>query len=227
MPQPFTLSFAGCAWCVPYHFGVAHTLQQRGLPAQTVYVGASSGALAAAALAAGLDPKDCFQGTLRSAARVARRWRGPAGRMSELVRDALEELLPKDAHERAHGRFRASVTKLPLLQTRLLPLGRLRSRRELIELVLASCYIPLYYERPARWRRGLYLDGGLRNNQPRLGPHTLTVSPFRDPRAPAQIRPAQPPPRRWALFPTEQSLRHLFDEGRRDAERFEGLPVAG
>lgn len=138
--------------------------------------------------------------------------------MSELVQHALDSMLPHDAHERVAGRFFASVTALPHMQNRLEPQTRLTSRKELIALVLASCYIPLYYERVARFRGLPYLDGGATDVLPTRDPATLTVSPM--PSHGAHITPRTRHPYLRVLFPEERKLRALFAEGERDAMHF-------
>ena len=60
--------------------------------------------------------------------------------------------------------------------------GRLVStyatREALLDTLLASCYIPMYYETPTLLAGRLHLDGGLFDNQPVLpGGVTVTVSP--------------------------------------------------
>jgi hypothetical protein len=218
--RPTSISFAGCAWLVAYHFGVGAALQARGWLDGSILVGASSGALVAAALASGLDATRCYEETLACTLRVAHRPLGPAGAMSAIVYDALERMLPDDAHLRVRGRFFASVTSLPILRSHLMPHDRLHDKRDLISLVLASCYIPLYYERPALWRNRPYVDGGLRNNQPIIDGSTLTVSPFSKAKVRALISPqTQASPFR-SLLPNRRSLDALFEQGVGDAQRF-------
>lgn len=231
---PSSVSFAGCAWLVAYHFGVGASLQGRGWLEGKVLLGASSGALVAAALAAGLDAEHCYEETRACILRFAHRPLGPAGLMTAIVRDALERVLPEDAHERVHGRFFASVTELPSFRSHLMPNDPLRDKRDLVSLVLASCYIPLYYERPAFWRGRPYLDGGLRNNQPVLDASTLTVAPFRTvsplrrkARSTAEISPQRQPSAWHSLLPSRSGLDALFEQGRRDADAYaaQGLPA--
>jgi hypothetical protein len=215
-----SISFAGCAWLVAYHFGVGASLQRRGLLEGAVLLGASSGALVAAALAAGLDATRCYEETVACTLRVMHRPLGPAGSMTSIVRDALERLLPEDAHRRVHGRFLASVTCIPRLRSHLMPKDRLHDKRDLISLVLASCYIPLYYERPALWRGRPYLDGGLRNNQPVLDSSTLTISPLRAGAIEPAIYPHRAPPAWRSLLPHRRTLDALFEQGVRDGDAF-------
>ncbi len=215
---PAAISFAGCAWLLPYHLGAAQGVSRFIALDQPYYLGASSGAIAAVACAAGLAPHDVFEQTLRSAARHGKARLGPFGRMSALVHHALDTMLPGDAHERVAGRFFASVTTLPTLRNRLEPRTKLQSRRELIELVLASCYIPLYYERVAFFRGLPHLDGGASDVLPVREAATLTVSPM--PSHGAHITPRTKHSYLRVLFPEPQTLRALFADGERDASEF-------
>ena len=215
---PRAISFAGCAWLLPYHLGVAQALSYYFGLDRPYYLGASSGAIAAVACASGLLPRDVFEQTLDSAARYEGMRMGPFGRMSALVQHALDAMLPLDAHQRVAGRFFASVTTLPRLQNRLEPTAPLTSRSELIDLVLASCYIPLYYERVPFFRGSPYLDGGATDVLPRLDTGTLTVSPMRG--HGAHISPRSKHSALRVLFPEPKALRALFADGERDARHF-------
>ncbi len=215
---PTAISFAGCAWLLPYHLGAAQGIARYMALDQPYFLGASSGAIAAVACAAGLSPKDAFEQTLRSASRHGTSRLGPFGRMSELVHHALDSMLPPDAHLRVAGRFFASVTTLPGLLNRLEPRSPLTSRSELISLVLASCYIPLYYERVAFFRGTPHLDGGATNVLPVRDTATLTVSPMRS--HGAHICPRARHSYLRVLFPEPQKLRALFADGERDATLF-------
>lgn len=218
MPTPTAISFAGCAWLLPYHLGAAHALQRYFPLGEPYYLGASSGAIAAVACAAGLAPLDVFEQTLRSAAEHGSSAFGPFGHMSALVRHALDRMLPADAHERVAGRFFASVTCVPGLRNHLEPREKLESRAELIALVLASCYIPIYYERVAFYRGRPYLDGGATNVLPSREAGTLTISPM--PAHGAQICPDRPHSVLRVLFPKPSKLHTLFADGERDATQF-------
>jgi len=215
---PPAISFAGCAWLLPYHLGAAHGLARHFSLDRPYYLGASSGAIAAVACASGLLPSDVLEQTLRSAARHGGSLFGPFGRMSALVHHALDEMLPFDAHERVAGRFFASVTAVPGFRNRIEPHVPFRSRSELIALVLASCYIPFYYERVPFFRGAPCLDGGATNVLPVREARTLTISPIRSHRA--DIRPRQRHSYLRVLFPEPRHLRALFAEGERDALRF-------
>ncbi len=211
-----SLSFSGCAWLLPYHLGVIDTWQQRGRLAHAEFLGASSGALAATIAALDLCPKRVCERVLGFAKDSEHRRIGPAGRMTRYVREGLREELPLDAPRLAKGRLKISVTVLPSLRHELIDAGRCHDRDDLIQLLLGSCYIPLYYEKPVYWQGLWLIDGGIRQNQPQTSPHTITVSPL----ASALIRPEYTPRRRDVLLPHRGRMEELFAAGQKDAERF-------
>jgi hypothetical protein len=223
-PQSF--SFSGCAWLVAYHFGVGRVLQRRTDTSRHVYLGTSSGAIAAAVLAVGVDCDDAFGRLISLAHAASTRRLGPAGLMSRFVRTSLEDLIPEQGHQALFGRLHVSVTELPRVRNRILPRAPFASREELICVILASCYIPLYYERPVLLGGRPYVDGGLTDNQPVLGASTITVSPTGASRGRARIdiTPARPPALRHALLPDPEVMIDVYDAGRADAELFLASP---
>jgi len=48
----------------------------------------------------------------------------------------------------------------------------------LINILMSSCYIPVYYEKIRFINNSVALDGGLSNNQPLVDPHTIAVAPI-------------------------------------------------
>ncbi len=211
-----SLSFAGCAWLLPYHLGVIAAWRMQGRLEHAEFLGASSGALAATIAAVGIAPERILERVLFFAKDSEDRRLGPAGRMSRYVREGLRGELPHDAPGLARGRLKISVTVLPTLRHELVDAGDCHDNEDLIHLLLGSCYIPLYYEKPVRWQGRWLIDGGVRNNQPKTGPHTITVSPFPS----AHIRPDYAPPRRDVLMPHQGRMEDLFHRGQRDGERF-------
>jgi hypothetical protein len=214
-------SFSGCSWLFVYHLGVAAHLQKRFELKDSRFAGASSGSLVAVALAAGVDAHDVLDCALDLAGQAHRRWLGAVGAMSRIVGGGIEKLLPPDAHHRVEGRVFISVTELPRLRVRLV--SSFTSRDDLIRAMLASCYVPVYCERPIVFRGKLWLDGGLIDNQPRLDGRTITVSPFS---RGARIYPERSLPWRHAFQPPKTAvLKQYFELGARNAERFLSHPL--
>ncbi|OSX69767.1 hypothetical protein BU14_1180s0003 [Porphyra umbilicalis] len=190
-PHLSAVSFCGCAWLLPYHVGAAAALDgARLLGPTTTYLGTSCGALLAAALAVGVDPAAVSAAIDAGSATVRGGVLGPAGRMSRLVRGALDGVLPADAAARATGRLGVAVSRVGATGVVPVVVTGWADRGELVDCLLASCFIPVYYEGVPRRRRGaVWVDGGVTNNLPVYGEmrppgggvdggDTLTVSPF-------------------------------------------------
>jgi hypothetical protein len=96
--------------------------------------------------------------------------------------------------------------------------GVCKTRAELIHLLLGSCYIPLYYEKPVNWSGRWLIDGGLRNNQPILDARTIRILPQGPRPGAADIHPEVPSSMTHILFPEPQRLSQLYESGQRDTE---------
>ncbi len=209
-----SVSLNGCAWMLPFHIGVCSVLIEEGIvDNETKWLGSSGGALIAAAAALDLD----LDGQLRSCVRMGTHSKGlhalgPAGFMSSYIGPHVLRSLPADCAEKARDRLYISVTEAPAPNGSLSGnqlLCNLPTRRKLYHALMASCYIPLYYEQPAR-PASLFgpfrFDGGFSDNQPVLRDKqgrciTTTVSPI--PFA-ADISPTR------MAFP---NIEHLFPKG--------------
>ena len=146
------------------------------------------------------------------------------GIMTQIVRQGITSVMPHDAHARATGRLFVSIS-VPTSLRQWLSHGPLvnrlvstfRNNDELIDALLASCYIPVYYERPALFKGTVVLDGGLTDNLPvsPLHPHvTVTVSP--NEQHDADVRPPESRvyPEWFSLFPTNaQDLEAIRQDG--------------
>eukprot|EP00210_Caulerpa_lentillifera_P005925 g5664.t1 len=104
--------------------------------------GASGGALAATMLACKIDPFKVFEvaNHLSEESCVFHRRLGVTGIWGELIRQWLDELLPKNANEICNDRVGLVITTLPKLEMKVIT--RFDSRRSLIDANLASCHIP-------------------------------------------------------------------------------------
>lgn len=215
---PLSLSFAGCAWLFPYHLGAIEAFRTEPAFAHALYLGASSGSLAAIIAALGMDTQKIMEHTIRFAQDARERRLGPIGRMSRYVSQGLQDQLPENACQLAAGRVMVSVTRLPRLQHELIDVGVCQSRAELIRLLLGSCYIPIYYEKPVHWSGRWLIDGGLRNNQPILDHRTIRIVPQGSRVGQADIHPPQRSTLTDILFPEPLRLAELYAAGRRDTE---------
>ncbi len=199
-----------------YHLGVLEALRCSFDTAGWRFAGASSGSLTAALAATGV-PTARARDWMFHLADESRRFRiGPAGRMTAFVRRGLDDVLPADAHARASGRLRISITQIRGWRNWIV--DDYRSRADLMSAVLASCYIPIYYERPARFRGRWCIDGGLTDNSPRFSDATVTVAPRP---GPFDITPTETAPRIESYLPGSTArLSELYANGRRDGERW-------
>lgn len=161
--------FEGCACRAAFHAGVVDVLARAGVPIGLT-AGASSGAVAATALASG-------QG-----AEFARLYRSMSGRsivswrrlwqnrspfdMSTIVREALRESF-------GNGDLRGAPIEALCTVTRARDLRRLvvssREEVDFVPAVLGSCFLPVLYGRTVRLNGEWVIDGGLSDNLP-LGP---------------------------------------------------------
>jgi hypothetical protein len=106
----------------------------------------------------------------------------PFGGMTEIVRKGLEIFIKPSSYKNCTNKLFCSVSRLD----RLLPtpvftnelISTYASNDELINAILSSCYIPVYYEQqPAAG----YFDGGFTDNNPIIEDFlsdTITVDPF-------------------------------------------------
>lgn len=199
-----------------YHLGVLKALRGAFDTDSWRFAGASSGSLTAALAAAGVPTEAACEWIFRLAEESKRHRLGPAGRMTSYVRRGLDDVLPADADTRASGRLRISITRLRGWQNWIV--DEFHSRADLIDAILASCYIPLYYERPTRFRGRWCIDGGLTENIPKYTRATVTVSPR--PGA-FDICPRAPVPRIESYVPgSTERLAELFAAGCRDGAQW-------
>lgn len=216
-----SISFSGCSWLFPYHLGVCEGLKTRMNFDKMTFLGASSGAIVAAAMACGVDTREGLMLGIQLAKQADRRLFGPFGKMSYFVHKGLDEVLPLDACEKVKGRLRISVTRFPKLKNELLPHHEFEDREALIRAILASCYIPIYYEKPVIIKGRPYLDGGVSDNTPVLDGHTITCSPMPSMQSRViDIYPQKEPTVRQSLFPKVVTMIELYEQGIEDGDSF-------
>lgn len=231
---PFhSVSLQGCAWMLPYHIGVCEVLKrEKMVDENTIWLGSSGGALVGAAAAMNLNLNDqlkfCISVAMESNERHAL---GPFGKMTECMGPHIMRSLPEDAHLAAQGRLLISVTETPQKASFYgnVLIGDFKSRKHLHSLLMASTYIPIYYEIPVRPGRGVlpafHWDGGFSNNQPVLkDPNsgqvlTTTVSPT------ALIADISPLTQETCniehFLPNDyDGAMEIYERGKTDAERY-------
>ncbi|KAM9034966.1 patatin-like phospholipase domain-containing protein 4 isoform 3-T6 [Sarcophilus harrisii] len=90
----------------------------------------------------------------------------------------METILPSNAHEIAENRLHVSITNTKTRENYLV--SHFSSREDLIKVLLASSFVPVYAGLKAVEYKGeKWVDGGLTNGLPILPMgRTVTVSPF-------------------------------------------------
>ncbi|XP_028287258.1 patatin-like phospholipase domain-containing protein 2 isoform X2 [Parambassis ranga] len=182
--EEWNISFAGCGFRSVYYVGALSCILER-VP-QLVHgaskiCGASSGCLVAAALTLGIPIEQICVDVLTTAKEARKHTLGvfhPTFSLLRTVRDSLQEKLPEDAHLRASGRLCVSLTRLPDGKNVLV--SEFGSREELIQVLMCSCFFPVYCGFiPPSYRGVHYMDGALSNNMPLFEErNTLTMAPF-------------------------------------------------
>uniref|UniRef100_A0A665X216 PNPLA domain-containing protein n=1 Tax=Echeneis naucrates TaxID=173247 RepID=A0A665X216_ECHNA len=180
----WNISFAGCGFRSIYHLGALSCLLQwvpHLVHGAAKIGGASSGCLVAAALTVGI-PIDQFCAEVLTMAKEARKHTlgvfHPTFSLLRTVRSSLLQKLPEDAHLRASGRLCVSLTRMADRKNVLV--SEFDSREELIQVLMCSCFFPVYCGFiPPSYRGVHYMDGALSNNMPLFEQrNTITVAPF-------------------------------------------------
>ncbi|KAI8929589.1 acyl transferase/acyl hydrolase/lysophospholipase [Entophlyctis helioformis] len=223
-PTKLSFSFSGCSWLVFYELGVARCLKEYIKPHlmdECLFLGASTGALVATALALDMDLMR-LKDALKDVSMVtSTRLLGPFSVMSEMLRGMIEALLPSDV-SMAQSRLCISLTEFPSMTNRIA--SHYDSREDLVDHLLATCFVPLVYETPVKLQGRVYMDGGLSNNTPVLDSLTVTIGTR--PNATNICPSVQPDSKDGARHPGAQQLLpshdaaamdRLFEDGYCDA----------
>uniref|UniRef100_A0A8D0E737 PNPLA domain-containing protein n=1 Tax=Salvator merianae TaxID=96440 RepID=A0A8D0E737_SALMN len=90
----------------------------------------------------------------------------------------LHQTLPENSHQMATGRLYVSLTRL--IDGQNVVVSEYSSKEELIQVLICSCFVPIYAGFiPPSFRGVRYVDGGFTNLQPCSDLETaITVSPF-------------------------------------------------
>jgi NTE family protein len=175
------LSLPGCGCRAAFQFGVAARLAAAGERFEIV-AGASSGSLCAAVTVAGLalNGPDFARG-LAGAPIISPRYfateRSPFG-MRRILRETLRKNLPEERLQGTEAELLVATTHATAYARRLLPqrLASLarpatplvvhsnRERRDVHDVILASCYLPVLHAGVARLDGSLHVDGALADN---------------------------------------------------------------
>ncbi|XP_029697373.1 patatin-like phospholipase domain-containing protein 2 isoform X2 [Takifugu rubripes] len=186
LERDWSLSFAGCGFMGIYYVGVNSCILER-CPrlirdASRIY-GASAGALMAAVMSAGVPLEKCCSDLMSMARRARSHPLGPlhpSFNLLQMVKDSLLSNLPENAHILVSGRLCVSLTRVPDGKNVLV--SEFRSRDELVEALICSCFVPLYCGVvPPTYRGVHYVDGAASDNLPRCcTKNTVTISAYAD-----------------------------------------------
>ncbi|XP_053562425.1 patatin-like phospholipase domain-containing protein 4 isoform X2 [Bombina bombina] len=179
------LSFAACGFLGIYHLGVASALikhGQRMLNAVNIFAGASAGSLVAAVLLTAPDRiKESKDFIFLFSEEVRKQTLGaftPRYDFMKRLRGGIQSILPSKAHEVAENRLCISITNTKSRENCLV--SNFATREELIKVLLASSFVPVYAGIKAVEYKGEdWIDGSFTNSLPILPMgRTVTVSPF-------------------------------------------------
>ncbi|XP_012292992.1 patatin-like phospholipase domain-containing protein 4 isoform X1 [Aotus nancymaae] len=179
------LSFAACGFLGIYHLGAASALCKHGkklLKDVKAFAGASAGSLVASVLLTAPEKiEECSQFTYKFAEETRRQSFGavtPGYDFMARLRSGMELILPSDAHELAQNRLHVSISNTKTRENYLV--SSFSSREDLIKVLLASSFVPIYAGlKPVEYKGQKWVDGGLTNSLPILPVgRTVTISPF-------------------------------------------------
>ncbi|XP_029929035.1 patatin-like phospholipase domain-containing protein 4 isoform X1 [Myripristis murdjan] len=182
------LSFAACGFLGIYQLGAVGAFLRHGerlLGSLRACAGASAGALVAAVMITAPDKLEhCKDFTYKFADGVRRQRFGavtPGYDFMLTLREGIEEILPSNAHSLAGDRLYISITHSKSGKNHIV--STFTSRDELIKVLLASSFVPVYAGmQPVEFQGQKWIDGGFTDSLP-IPPvgRTITVSPFAGP----------------------------------------------
>lgn len=175
------VSFAGCGFLGIYHVGVASCFKTYAPQILLDKVsGASAGAIAALALLGDTDLGEMASHVIQVSVEARERYLGPFSpsfNINKILYEGLNRLLPDNVAEKVNGRLHISLTRV--YDGKNMLVNQFSSKEEVIQVVLASTFIPVFSGwLPPRYRGVRVIDGGYSDNLPVPDSQTITVSPF-------------------------------------------------
>ncbi|XP_042071398.1 patatin-like phospholipase domain-containing protein 4 isoform X4 [Haplochromis burtoni] len=166
MMTVLNLSFAACGFLGIYHLGAMEAFLRHGhklLGSLGACAGASAGALVAAVMVTAPEKLEhCKDFTYRFADGVRQQRFGavtPGYNFMLTLREGIEEILPTEAHSLATDRLYVSITHSESGTNH--SVSTFTSREELIKVLLASCFVPVYAGLKPVELRGKHITGPL------------------------------------------------------------------
>ena len=134
------ISFGGCGFLGVYHIGVGKCVVDHSphlFDEFDGFYGASAGAISAVCAACKSDPMVPYK-WVKKTFEASRKYRvlgmlHPSFDLYGRLRKFLEELLPKDAHRRARGKVKISLTTFPAMKNWIM--SDFTTRKELIDVI--------------------------------------------------------------------------------------------
>ncbi|NWH57910.1 PLPL1 protein, partial [Geococcyx californianus] len=180
----FSILIRGCSTLLAYEAGVLAALRELSpdiLKSASRIYGASSGSILATFALCECDiGKGCTLSFILCLKRSTPSFLGlfPGGKAHRILKDVLNKHLPTNAHQLVSGRLHVILTRVH--DWRSVTVSEFTSKEDLIEAVVCSCYIPLYFGLfPPVYHGVRYVDGELgmwRANF--VSRTTITVSGF-------------------------------------------------
>ncbi|NWR91440.1 PLPL1 protein, partial [Furnarius figulus] len=187
---PYSLLFRGCSFLIAYEGGVLAALRELSpdiLKCASRIYGSSSGSIVGTAALCNCDIgkgwvllfilnefREAFLGGLKTS------FLGfvPGGRILKRARYILEKFLPPNAHEMVSGKLHIVLTRARDWQN--VTVSEFVSKEDLIQAIICSCFIPLYFGLlPPVFHGVRYMDGELGMwNAAFVSRSTITVSAF-------------------------------------------------
>ncbi|NXJ47145.1 PLPL1 protein, partial [Spizaetus tyrannus] len=177
---PFSILFRGCSFLISYEAGVLSALQELSpdiLKSASKVYGASSGSVLATVALCECDLGKGYALPFilcLKRSNVWKFWR----KILKIVREVLNKYLPTNAHQLVSGKLHVILTRVH--DWRSVVVSEFASREDLIQAVICSCFIPLYFGfLPPTYCGVRYVDGELsmwRANF--VSRTTITVSAF-------------------------------------------------
>ncbi|NWH92834.1 PLPL1 protein, partial [Aegithalos caudatus] len=187
---PYSILFRGCSFLITYEAGVFSALRTLSpdivKSAYRIY-GSSSGSAVATAGLCGCNLGKGYRFLfilyemteyVFSHLKPTLLGLAPGGGIQRLISDTLHKFLPPNAHELVSGKLHIVLTRLH--DWRSVTVSEFASKEELIQAVLCSCFIPVYFGfSPPRFRGVRYVDGELAMwRADFVSRSTITVSAF-------------------------------------------------
>ena len=227
----YSFAFAGCGWLMPFHLGVIHQMKEYDIiNDNTVVSGTSGGALAALIAASNMNVDDVMQKLIElSKSKTFKK--DIHGQLKLFLQDAL----PSDSLVRCNKRLYICVTKIwPNPKNSPDIICDFQSEEYLLDVVTASCFIPLYsnskmFAAKILSHGDLFIDGGVVAAIPPIC--DIKVSPippdqifwkFNPTPVDIHIQKSRFPLNKlisWVLLPpNEFILRELYESGKESAK---------